>query len=114
MKNMVRVLTGGNLVRAVAAFLLVWALLPHRYSYFTILRWVVCPVGAYSAVEAWQKHRMGVVWLCVVLALLFNPLLPVHLDRGTWEVVDIFGAGFLAVTAVVLCRVKDPMQTGGN
>lgn len=100
--KMVPVLSGGNVARAIAASLLVWALWPHRYSYFALLRWVVCTVGAYSAAEAWRVHRTGFVWLCAVLSLLFNPLLPVHLDRGTWRVVDILAACLLAASAVLL------------
>jgi hypothetical protein len=38
----------------------------------------------------------------VVIAILFNPLAPVHLDRHTWQVFDVAGAVAFAVAVVVL------------
>ena len=47
-----------------------------------------------------EDRRAVVTWLFVGIALLFNPLAPVYLDRGTWRPLDIAcGLAFLAVAA---------------
>ena len=42
----------------------------HPYSFYTLLRWICCPVFAYSAFAAYEKARVMWVWVFVVLATL--------------------------------------------
>jgi len=64
-------------------------------DYYTLLRWVVCGVAAFAAYQAATSKKTGWMWVLVIVALAFNPLLPVHLKRevaqcgvtchvGTW------------------------------
>jgi hypothetical protein len=75
---------------ALALFL---ALLDWPYGYYQFLRLAVCAGAAFIAFATW---RASPVWGCalVALALLFNPLVPVHFERGTWALIDA-GAGVL-------------------
>jgi hypothetical protein len=89
----------------IAAGLLVSAAVEkHPYSYYTLLRWICCPVFAYSATWAHEKHRVLWVWIFGVLAALYNPILRVHLDRSTWISVNWFTVGAITVAAVVFWR----------
>jgi Family of unknown function (DUF6804) len=73
----------------VAAGMLVYAAIEnHPYSYYTLLRWICCPVFAYSAFAAHEQNRLPWAWIFGVLALLYNPLFRVHLDRSTWTGVN--------------------------
>lgn len=76
------------------AAMLLLALAPLPYGYYTFLRLVVT-VGAVGLgwIEYQQSHRLT-VWVVLfgLIALLFNPLIPVHLNREAWAVVDIIGA----------------------
>jgi len=83
-------------VRIVAAGLLLWALAPHPYGYYIALRWVTCAVAVYTVIVAAQAELWGWVVAFGAVALLFNPLVPVHLDRGTWSPIDIAVAALFA------------------
>ena len=70
------------------------------YAYFQIMRLVVCGASCFGAFTL--KQRQGWLWTMVIIAVLFNPILPVHLDRGTWQLIDLVtGIIFLVSTSMV-------------
>lgn len=69
------------------------------YGYFTLLRFAVCGVGIYAAVQMFEAKRERWAWACVVLAVLFNPIFKVHLGRDLWAVVDVAAGVFLCALA---------------
>jgi hypothetical protein len=86
----------------IAAVMLVFAAVEKQPdSFYTLLRWVCCPVFAYSAVTSFQMKRL--LWLCIfgVLAVLFNPISPLGLDRNSWIVADWFSIGVMVIAAVI-------------
>lgn len=85
--------SGLLLVKATTAVILIVAAIGGQpYGFYTLLRWVVCPVCAYTAVHTVAKEKTGWAWTFGVLAALFNPLLVVHLGRSVWAIVDIAAA----------------------
>jgi membrane-associated HD superfamily phosphohydrolase len=58
------------------------------YGYYVLLRWVVCGVSIFIAVQSYNWGRK--IWMATMglIALLFNPLIPVHLDKETWVFLD--------------------------
>src|SRR5436309_1631993 len=94
----------------VAAVMLVFAVTGrHPYSFYTLLRWICCAAFAFSAFIATEKNRMVWAWIFGVLAVLFNPIVPVHLQRDTWQIIDRVTIGVLVVAAIVFWpRVKEP------
>lgn len=86
-----------------AAMLLV-ALLPLPYGYYTLLRLVVCICAAVIAYLTFvQEDRLG-IWApaFAFVAILFNPIVPVYLDRQTWIVIDLIVAGVFATHSFLL------------
>ncbi len=86
--------------RAAAVGLLLAAIAPWPYDYYTVMRLVVCIVtarGAYLAyerartasTELWKLKQQRWMWTFGAIALAFNPFLPIHLDRTTWAFIDI-------------------------
>ena len=73
-------------------------------SFYTLLRWICCAVFAYSAVASFQMKRL--LWLCIfgVLAVLFNPIFPLGLDRNSWIVADWFSIGAMVIAAFVFWK----------
>jgi len=67
---------------AVAALMLFGALAPWPYGYYQFLRFVVCGVGAYVAVMAYNWQKLWATYLFGFIALLFNPLVPIHLSSA--------------------------------
>ena len=98
-------LVGLYIAWLVAAGMLVYAAIErHPYSYYTLLRWICCPIFAYSAVVAHKKNRVLGVWVFGVLAGLYNPIFRVHLDRSTWIGVNWFTVAVLVVAAMIFWR----------
>ena len=75
--------------------LLIWALSDHPYSYYIILRWVVCGVAIWGVYKSIMCEKFIFSWILGAIALLFNPILRFHFSRETWAPIDI-------ITAVVL------------
>ena len=67
------------------------------YGYYTLLRLVVCGTAIYMAVNAKMASKDNWMWGLGFIALLFNPLIPIHLDKGIWMVVDLLVAGIFIV-----------------
>lgn len=87
---------------AVCAMLL-WALNPaNPYGYYILLRWVCCAVFAYLAVQSVKRKNEGWAWILGVTAAVYNPIVPVRLDRDTWSVVNLATIAIAAVSVVVL------------
>ena len=87
-----------------AAMLLV-ALGPMPYGFYTLLRWVAC--GAFLCL-AYQEHQLrsgatGWSVLFVGMAILFNPLLPIHLTREAWAPIDA-GSAIVVAAHYFVCR----------
>src|SRR5262249_22023293 len=81
----------------VVSLLLLGALVrTNPYGYYVLLRWVCCGVFAYLAVLAHAQRQDGWTWLLAVTALLYNPVLRVHLDREVWTVLNLITIGIAA------------------
>jgi hypothetical protein len=61
----------------------------HAQEFYTALRWSVTIVGAVMAITAylWKHRRVSAVFS--ISAVLFNPIVPVHVQKGTWEFFDL-------------------------
>ncbi len=96
-----------NIIKVVAVFLLVYATARHQYSYYTFLRWYVFLSSiyfAYSSNEAKIK-----IWFVSfsIIALLFNPIIPIYLNKGIWSVIDVICAIIIFVSIFYLPKFKN-------
>jgi len=94
------------IARIIAAILLFWALDRHPYGYYTLLRFVVCGVAAYSAYFAAELKKKSWAWIFGIIAFLFNPIIPIHFDRDTWQIIDVGVAILLLVSLFLLQKPK--------
>lgn len=74
------------------------------YSFYVLMRFVACGSAAYLAVGAHREMRHFWTWVMVAVALLFNPLVPVHMSRHDWQRLDVVGAFVFAIYVVILTR----------
>jgi hypothetical protein len=99
----VRVRTGQavmpiGVIYACAAMLFIGAA-PLCYGYYTLLRLVACGVFGFAAfITADRKHNV-LPWVFGLMALLFNPIVKVHLPKEAWALVDVAADVFLLVAA---------------
>jgi len=91
----------------IAAVMLVFAAAEKQPdSFYTMLRWVCCAVFVYSAVTSVQMKRMLWLGIFAAQALLFNPILVLHLDRTQWMVADWLSIGAMVVAASVFWKAS--------
>ncbi len=76
----------------IPAAMLLGALGKWPYVYYRLLRWVVCAAAVFRAYYGSAWKRYGAAWLFGFLAILFNPLEPIHLSRETWQIIDVLAA----------------------
>lgn len=76
----------------------------HTSDFYTLLRWVCCATFAYSAVASVRRKLTAWAWIFGGLAVLFNPIAPVHLLRETWQGVDAAVIAIILVAGVVFWR----------
>lgn len=96
----------------IAALMLLSATGRHAYDFYTLLRWVVCATGIWVVVEARICRQNWAVTTFAALALLFNPIMPVHLSRGVWQPIDVVAALLFVAAAVTLRRPMGPPPSG--
>jgi len=87
-----------KIILLVAALMLSFAVLPLPYGYYTVLRLVVCGAAGYAAYRLKNNadHSKHFIPL-VIVAILFNPLIPIFLAKLIWQPIDLAGAVYLFV-----------------
>lgn len=68
------------------------------YGFFTLLRLVVFGTTVYLSWLAYKSKRQSWIWIFGFIALVFNPLIPLHLGRDLWIVIDLLVAVFLIIS----------------
>ena len=86
----------------VAAAMLFGALAQWPYGYYQLLRWVVCGVAIFVAVSTYGWKKLWATWLFGFVAILFNPLIPIHLSRDVWQPIDVVCSILFVFAAVGL------------
>lgn len=82
------------------------AFLDLPYGYYMLLRFVVCGCCGYIAYTEYLAKEKATKWVIIFggIALLFNPLIPIHLGRESWTIIDPIIAALLIVHFVIQYR----------
>ena len=72
---------------------------PLPYGYYMLLRLVACGVFTFAAFVSFDRKYKTLPWVYGLLALLFNPIIKVHLPKEAWVFVDIAAGLLLLATA---------------
>jgi hypothetical protein len=97
-----------TLIRVIAlvpAVMLVLAVFQMPYGFYTLLRLVVTIAAAVIAWHAVSKSEKP-IWavLMGLIALLFNPIVPVYLTREIWFFIDLVVAATFVSFAVTQAK----------
>ena len=86
------------LIRLIPAGMLVLAVGPWPYGYYMLLRVIVFAGGLLLAALTYQRVKQFTIWigLFLIVAIVFNPIVPLHLTREAWLVLDLAGAALFA------------------
>ena len=101
-------------VLLILSAMLFLAAAPLPYGYYGLLRIIATMVFAWSGVVAFKRGYGTLPWLFAVLAILFNPLMPIYLDKGVWGVIDIVSAVFLLSVAPSISARAAAKEFDGN
>lgn len=92
----------------------------HRYSYYEQLRSVVCVAWAITAWRFFVLRWFPVAVLGVLIAWLFNPIIPVRMSKWEWQPYDhwtmllsVAAAITLATLAIARYRQLPPSTSSG-
>lgn len=93
----------------IAIFLLLIALLPMPYGYYTLVRICICLYSAFLAYKSWEEKIDIWMWIFIVIAVLFNPIIPIYLNRELWAIIDIVIAivFFISISQLKLVDRQD-------
>lgn len=85
------------IIMATSIFLFITAFFDFKmpYVYFQLLRWCVFLCSLVVAYDLKDKKDFIFILFCII-AVLFNPLAPIHMERESWRIVDGI-AGFLVL-----------------
>lgn len=75
--------------------MLCWGLALNPYFYYQIQRWLICILTAYCAYKSYESHNISWAWVLGIIAVLFNPIAPIYLNREIWSFIDV-------ITAIIL------------
>lgn len=95
------------ILRLISGVILFLAIGNHPSSYYTILRWVVFCTSFYSGwvFSKLEKHSWS--WLFFIVGILFNPIIPVYLDRLTWQIIDIIVASIFVISLSIKNKIYE-------
>ena len=78
-----------NIISIIVIAMLLLAI-PSRiwpYGYYIFLRWVVTGAALFILWIAYELEKKTWLWIMGVIAILFNPIAPIYLDKENWIVV---------------------------
>ncbi len=89
-----------DVVRLGVSILLLVAVSKQPYSYYIILRWTTCAAFAWLSFTACKRSLEGWAWSAGAVGVLYNPIVPIHLDRSTWMVINLLTIAFLLASVM--------------
>ena len=86
------------LIHFIPAGMLVLALGRWPYGYYMLLRVIVAAAALLLAGLIYQQAKSFTVWfgLFLIVAIVFNPFVPLHLTRGVWSILNVAAAAIFA------------------
>lgn len=101
---------GFIIARIIAIGLLIYAIGKHPYGYYKVIKFIVCAISCYGAYFSADLNRTGWEWIFGSIAVLFNPIIPFHLGRQTWPVVDL-GVAIIFIISIFLVWNPNPKNS---
>jgi hypothetical protein len=79
-------------------------ILPMPYGYYSLLRIIVCGCSLFFVYKSHLQKDATFLWIFGFFAVLYNPLIPIHLyDKQLWIVVNL-------VTGIIFFLKRDKLN----
>lgn len=94
-------------IRYIVGVMLLLAIADLPYGYYTLLRIIVTIVAGITAFIASEQENQ--IWMIMfgAIVILFNPIIPIYLDKDTWVVIDIIVAILFGVSTLTVKTEND-------
>lgn len=76
------------------------------YGYYIFLRWVIFITSILVANGFYKAEITGWVFVFGALAFLFNPILPIYLNKSSWVAIDLIAAMLFFLSAYSIKEKK--------
>ena len=90
------------------------ALADWPYGYYQLLRLAVTGYAAWIAWQAFKGNRTTWAWIFGFLAMLYNPVIKIALDRDIWSLVNLATAAIIAAEFWVFRQLASREETDGQ
>ena len=80
-------------ITIISIFLLLSAILPLPYGYYMFLRLVIFICSLILAYNFYKFNSQYWAVIFGLISLIFNPIIPIYLDKKMWISIDIISAG---------------------
>jgi len=74
------------------------------YGYYILLRWVVTGAALFVLWIAYELKKKAWPWVMGAIAILFNPIAPIYLNKGNWVVIDLIVAALFLISIFKIKR----------
>ncbi len=86
-------------IKLLISIMLIVCLLPMPYWYYNVVRFF-CTLWSVSIAFGYiQKLNLSWMVFYMIIANLFNPFIPIYLEKLTWNVIDVLLASILLLTS---------------
>lgn len=92
-------------LRLLASGMLFYGLSDHPYVSSALMRILICAVAVYCVFLANSERKSFWVLVFAAIFVLFNPVIPIHLNRQMWSVSSI-ASGSLLLLSLFFVRTK--------
>ncbi len=97
-----------NVVLFIAAVLLFLALINGLpYGFFTLLRFIIFASSTYIAWLTYAQEKQKWTLIFGLIAVLFNPFIPIYLNREIWVIIDILVGIFMLISIFILRLITE-------
>ena len=95
-------------ISIIAGILLILAIPPFwPYGYYIFLRWAIFISSIVIANGFYKANLIGWVFVFGALAFLFNPIVPIHLNKSSWVAIDLVAAILFFLAAYSIKRKQE-------
>lgn len=79
---------------------LLLCLAPMPYGFYAVIRLATAIISCCWAYQFYKEGKTPLTIVAIAIAILFQPLIMIVLDRTTWQVIDVLLAGSLILLVV--------------
>jgi len=88
----------------IPTILLIIAIGDLDYSYYQILRIIITIFAVVFALMFKALENMRLMFIMIIIAILFNPILPIYLDKDIWVFLDLISSVVFLISAISIIK----------